>query len=276
MVNILCVCKMNQARSILSEAIVKKFMPQANTYSAGIHAISDATPLNFVILNGQKWGLNIPRKFSQNLRLFELDKFDYILVAEDHMKSYFTNAGIKVYSYQDFCSFTDFIPIDPAGLAAEDAELELSKVFAATYKFVKHLKQDKRKEIRLVIPRQELNIKNALDFAVELSQRTGSVLIDADLRNSFRLDFERANFNWMRIDETFISREIPTGSAVYLDLSSNIPEFEIANGAYFAKILKLAYLNEITILSPPIYTNSKKLPDSILLSAIADEIYSLG
>lgn len=269
--NILCICKMNQARSVFSASIVKKFMPDSNVSSAGVDAIPGSPTLKIVLETGLKWGLPIENTLSKSIGQVDFRGIDRVLVAEKEMKSVLGFTEILVDSYESYCLNPVLIPNDPAGLAPEDSIIELAKVFAATYRFIRKLKSLSNTGVRLIIPRNESDITSAIEFACSESLRINSILIDGDLRNSYRSDFKKIGWQWNKLSpgDEF---DLTPRCVFYIEPQNLIPEFEIVSGQYFDILGKVSLNREILIVSPPIFAYTRKLPDAILLSAIADEI----
>lgn len=268
-VRILSVCKMNQARSIFSHALLHKLDEKLDIRSAGIFAKSGADVLSSVDMTSQQWGLQLPKKSSTNINELEQNDFEYALVAEEWMKDEVRKYAQNIYSYEDFAPNESFIPNDPDGLSLVRTEVELAKVFFCTKQFFNVVAGVSGIDVTAVVPFHENLIPKALELSVQLAREEGRLLVDADIRFPNKADLARYAYN-----------PIENGAAA-IDIKSQylgISESHENPGNYYLSenYLKIfesdIYPKRKVIITPPINTLSGMLYDPFLASAPSSEV----
>ncbi len=80
--NILILCTGNSGRSQMSEYIIKRLMPQAKVYSAGVEPAKKVNPLTVQVM--EEAGYDLSEAFPKHTDIFVEMSFDYVITVCDH------------------------------------------------------------------------------------------------------------------------------------------------------------------------------------------------
>jgi protein-tyrosine-phosphatase len=136
------VCRYNQARSVISSAVLARYFPGAKILSAGVNAV-DASPIPESILEiASNWGINLPylTSISTSSVVQDLQEADLIVVAENEFIPILTEMGIsdtKIKSMQDEIFAHAFIPFDPIDHHDNVVSVEIAKAVMTTLQHVR-------------------------------------------------------------------------------------------------------------------------------------------
>lgn len=161
------VCRFNQARSIISGAILRNLFPQLHVITSGFEAPSGSSIPQSIIQIANFWGLERYDRTSRRLDFDELiTKSAYVLAADelvlDHMSVYDSKLAISKMS--DFADDKVLIPIDPTGLDIEGIAAELAKAAVLTLRWAHSLLQTQLNVESILIRTQsgEVDVKTII------------------------------------------------------------------------------------------------------------------
>ncbi len=80
--NILILCTGNSGRSQMSEYIIKRILPQAKVYSAGVEPAKKVNPLTVQVM--EEAGYDLSEAFPKHTDIFVEMSFDYVITVCDH------------------------------------------------------------------------------------------------------------------------------------------------------------------------------------------------
>lgn len=131
------ICRLNQARSIISSAVIRKIYPELEVFSSGILAQSMA-PIPQVILDiAERWGLAKLDHLSTNFSLGEVVRDeDLLLCADSSIYLHLSNLGVpgKLIDVSALALDAQLVPTDPVQMSAFATEIELAKMSIAVLK----------------------------------------------------------------------------------------------------------------------------------------------
>lgn len=126
---ILIVCKLNQARSIIIGAALRKLFPRVDVRTAGIDAINEMPIPGITAQVCREWRLTNYDALSVNVDDVGISDFDWILAVDEYvfnkLRSY--NLGGRLQSLSYFASDDLMLPQDPTNLDYNSFKLEVAK-----------------------------------------------------------------------------------------------------------------------------------------------------
>ena len=268
---ILTVCRMNQARSVFSKAVLDSLIPGIEVFSAGVEVTDHVPPMPLTKLISHRWGLEIPNSHSTNVKEFATSHFDLVLVAENWMKSEISCGYSQILSYEDIAIMSEFLPCDPELLEKSGFEIELAKVFWVSMRALSNSSNFVNSQITAVIPEHESLIGKSLEFATHFARSTGAFLVDAEVRTSYITDLGRLNLKPYQFTPT---EEDLYDSEKFITFQIN----EQNSGRYFLfsdfyrTLSGLSRMRPLVMVTAPIFSFDGPLYDSFFASAIADDI----
>ena len=272
---ILTVCKMNQARSAFAQAIIAKTHPGVDISACGVDAVEGVRYLPEVVDVAHGWGIDMDSGFSRKLSSSVVSEFDLVICAEAHMVQEVLNCGYQgeIYSYEEIIADISFMPKDPAGLQGRLLETELAKVaWIHLSGLRKLLKSSQGHPVTAVIPESDGLLDTALDFAVAECARVNGLLVDADLRAPIARELRARKINVQRL---IPGNEFAGGNAYSAISESLWPEKSFLDPAWPALIEGYAQDQPVVMITSPQFVPSGPLPDSYLASVPATEVIVL-
>lgn len=278
---IVTVCRMNQARSPLAEAVLKKNFPEHDFYSTGVTAISGTPLLKEVIKVANEWGLDNLKKQSESLIQIKekLLNSDCVIVAENGHAQIIRDFGYKgkILSCESLLPDYMFTPRDPEGMPIDKARRELGKVAGLSLRAVLNvLNLHSKNKILSVTPNGSSDVPLALETAHLESIERGAVLLDADLRAPLeKSDIENAGLSpvYFDIDEMleFGIPSIGMNQILVHCRELDAPEKLYLSSKWRKFLDKCTEETELVMLTAPRYAKTRSLPDSFIVAALADE-----
>ncbi len=198
-------CRFNQARSIISSAVLRNLYPEATVISGGIQAGAGSPIPSSVAAIANVWGL---KEFDRSSALVNHnwieDKKPMVLVADalvmEEISRSVTPGQLSMLA--DFADHPFLVPIDPTGLEIDDLALELSKVVVLTLRWaLKQSRTNVQVSSHLVFSKEsstnELGANDLADY---------EVLIDSNIsrpqKKSWYSDREIIHFNPRNLNQT--------------------------------------------------------------------------
>ncbi|MEI6648424.1 MAG: hypothetical protein WCO08_02160 [Actinomycetes bacterium] len=271
---VLTICKMNQARSALAEAVIRRFLPNLEISSAGVQAVSNTPYLTSVVQLSRKWGVAIAEGGSKTLDLsLELIEADLVICAEAWMKDdpRIQAADRQVVSYEDFASDSSFMPFDPETMTGRTLETELAKVAWVNLRAVRELWSGFfQHEIVVVIPETEFQTESAIAFARERAADTSGLIIDADVRSPIPGEFRRSGLSVgpISLAEGAHSFEVLSGI-----VEKSQPEAFLLSMDWRDLLADLCVDRPLYLVTAPQIIPTGPLPDAYLAAIWASEIH---
>ena len=129
------VCRQNQARSIITSAILRKLLPDIQIFSSGIEA-KTGSPIPIHISDiAERWGLESIDRLSTNFLDSNPAFADDLVICAD--KSIYSHLAklidtSQLLNAQDFALAKFLIPKDPVGMSLYATETELAKLIVTS------------------------------------------------------------------------------------------------------------------------------------------------
>jgi protein-tyrosine-phosphatase len=267
------VCRMNQARSALGEALIRRDFPEVDVISAGVFA-QDGTPyLPEVVAVARKWGISIEQGFSNSFKNNQaLLESDFVICAEESMLPLISQHGYrgKLVSYEEIVPDPSFMPVDPAGLRGRFLETELAKVVFINHWAVRTVAGNKSEyEVLALIPENELNTRAAIETALFVHESSGALIVDADLRAPLFREFGEKDLRVGNLTD-FQNHQNYDLLSCFIDQEG--PEAKFFEKEWKEMIATVANSRPIVFVTAPQIIESGPLPDSYLASLRATRI----
>ena len=278
---VVTVCRMNQARSPLAEAVLKNNFPEHDFISTGVEAISGTPILSEVQIVAKEWGLNEMKSKSSSMSdvLPDILEADLIIVAEEVHKQAIRDFGYKgdLVSCDSLLPDHMFAPRDPEGMALDKARRELGKIAGLTLRvMLGKLGLHSANKIISVTPNGSSDVPLAVQNAQLESSNRGAILIDADLRaplDAYELD--ELGLTPVHFDiETIFRNGIPELKSNEIMVHSRElinPERLYLSPTWRHFIYLCSAQKELVLITSPRYAKTRSLPDSYIVAALADE-----
>ena len=182
------VCRYNQARSVISSAVLSRYFPDAKILSAGIDAVDGSPIPESIIEIANNWGIKLPylTSISASAAVADLQEADFIVVAENEFIPILTELGIsdqKVKSMQDEIFAHAFIPFDPVDHHDNVVSVEIAKAVMTTLQQVRSNGFFPFKnEVEVFIPSSFEDFENGIKRMWDYAQEKNANLLFADFR----------------------------------------------------------------------------------------------
>lgn len=182
------VCRYNQARSVISSAVLSRYFPDAKILSAGIDAVDGSPIPESIIEIANNWGIELPylTSISASAAVADLQEADFIVVAENEFIPILTELGIsdqKVKSMQDEIFAHAFIPFDPVDHHDNAVSVEIAKAVMTTLQQVRSNGFFPFKnEVEVFIPSSFEDFENGIKHMWDYAQEKNANLLFADFR----------------------------------------------------------------------------------------------
>ena len=272
-VNVLTVCRMNQARSAFAQAVVSKFYPDIQVKSAGIKANDGIAYLPNVVSIAQRWGIEISSGMSRSINsIDEFELEDLVICAEQWIAAELEliRPGSSLVSYESIIPDQSFMPIDPERLQGRYLETELAKVAWINIRAVgEFLKIKVNNQITAVIPETELDIESAVDWVSQKKLVGNAVVIDANLRSPYARDFRKRGLTVVDFSDLDQVDEFQVYSSV---VEQSEPERSLLSEEWRTLFNSIGVGRPVFLLTSPQSTEGGPLPDAYLAAIPAGKI----
>ena len=275
------VCRMNQARSPLAEAVLKANFPEHEFFSTGVAAVSGTPVLKEVIKVAEEWGFDNLKVKSHSMSQLKDDLLnaDCVIVAEDTQAQMIRDFGFKghLVSCESVLPDYMFTPRDPEGMQLDKARRELGKVAGLSLRVVLEiLGMHSKNKIISVTPNGSSDVPLALETAHLEAKNRNALLLDADLRAPLEMeDLINAGLSPIYFDlDQVLENGIPAVSTDEILVHSRElarPERLYLSPKWRNFLEICAEKSELVMLTAPRYAKIRSLPDSFIVAALADE-----
>ena len=275
------VCRMNQARSPLAEAVLKLNFPEHEFFSTGVTAVSGTPILKEVAKVGAEWGLNNLKESSESMLQLkdQLLSADCVIVAEDEHAKVIKDFGFKgeIVSCESVLPDYMYTPKDPEGMPIDKARRELGKVAGLSLRVtLNFLGMHSPNKILAVTPNGSSDVPTALEAAHLEAKNRNALLLDADFRAPLEIeDLESAGLVPIYFDiNQFLEAELPKlneNEILVHERELDKPEKLYLSPKWRQFLDKCTEHNELIMLTAPRYAKTRSLPDSFIVAALADE-----
>jgi protein-tyrosine-phosphatase len=133
---ILVVCRLNQARSIIISAFIRKHFPEAEVESAGVQAISGEAIPKLIEDIAETWNLTIVESYSRNIRHLQNEEpWDLVICSDNNVAHQVEVLGVQSRHMVYLAEYADhpaLVVNDPVGMTFDATKIELSKALTLT------------------------------------------------------------------------------------------------------------------------------------------------
>ena len=148
---ILVACRLNQARSIIAAAFLRKHLPTAEIYSAGVQAVTGSIIPEVIYQIAQEWGLHIQEESCLNARDVEdISGWDLIICSDNEVALELEILGFATKNLVYLAEYADFpalVPRDPVGMNYLKTQVELAKVLLLVSRAIRVLENQVHSEV---------------------------------------------------------------------------------------------------------------------------------
>jgi protein-tyrosine-phosphatase len=275
---IITVCKYNQARSITSAAVLRRFFPDNEVLSAGIQA-DPFQPIPSSILEIlDEWEVSeLDQRSTKVIDLPPLTDTDLVLCADAEVKSklieqlHISNVGnYKIYTLEEFSRSALEIPVDPVSMDASDTKTQLARATVLSVRAVRQVFGIEQPITLSLFPQDKVEHVQSQKKLLDVIQKDQGVIIDSGFSIPNPLlwqansAFVPVNLNRLEVDPS-----TPSGiliSKFEIDRSPRI----LLSKKYLQWLEALAVRQKIYLLTQP----QSELPRARTHEAILSLIHS--
>jgi protein-tyrosine-phosphatase len=275
---IITVCKYNQARSITSAAVLRRFFPDNEVLSAGIQA-DPFQPIPSSILEIlDEWEVSeFDERSTKVIDLPPLTETDLVLCADAEVKSKLIEqlnisniSNYKIHILEEFSHSSLEIPVDPVSMDASDTKTQLARAIILSVRAVRQVFGIDQPITSSLFPQDKVEHLQSQKKLLEAIQRDQGVIIDSGFSipnpllwqaNSAFMPF---NLNRLEVDPS-----APSGiliSKFEIDRSARI----LLSKRYLQWLEELAVRQRIYLLAQP----QSELPRARTHEAILSLLHS--
>lgn len=277
---IVTVCRMNQARSPFAQAVLQRNFPEDIVRSSGVAAVNGTPILNSVLAISKTWKVPILKEGSTSIDSDReaILEADLVITAEKSHSESIRQLGFSgsLRSFEEIFEDLDFIPVDPEGLAFDDMSRELGKVGALTLRAAIEAKGFAHAfPITSYIPHGVSDLSMALARAQFERVAQNAILIDGDLRapnhDGFaELGLEAVPFEIKNLSEVQ-ANQIKSNQVLTHRVQLDYPEAIYLSPEWRQFIGRCANVAPVVMITAPRHSQMRRLPDSYLASYMSDE-----
>ena len=276
---IITVCKYNQARSITSAAVLRRFFPDHDVLSAGIQA-DPFQPIPSSILGIlEQWEVSeFDERSTRVTDLPTLTESDLVLCADAEVKSKLIEqlniSDVGIYSIrilEEFSHSALEVPVDPVSMDESDTKVQLARAIVLSIRAARQELGIAQPITSSLFPTDKVEHVQAQKKLLEVIHNDQGVIIDSGFSIPNPLLWQADNFNFVPFNPTRLEVD-PTAPSGIL-----ISKFEIDRSAriflskkYLDWLEALAAQQEIYLLTQP----QSELPRNRLHEAILSLIHS--
>jgi len=275
---IITVCKYNQARSITSAAVLRRFFPDNEVLSAGIQA-DPFQPIPSSILEIlDEWEVSeFDQRSTKVIDLPPLTDTDLVLCADAEVKSklieqlHISNvSNYKIYTLEEFSRSALEIPVDPVSMDASDTKTQLARATVLSVRAVRQVFGIEQPITLSLFPQDKVEHVQSQKKLLDVIQKDQGVIIDSGFSIPNPLlwqansAFVPVNLNRLEVDPS-----TPSGiliSKFEIDRSPRI----LLSKKYLQWLEALAVRQKIYLLTQP----QSELPRARTHEAILSLIHS--
>jgi len=275
---IITVCKYNQARSITSAAVLRRFFPDNEVLSAGIQA-DPFQPIPSSILEIlDEWEVSeFDQRSTKVIDLPPLTDTDLVLCADAEVKSklieqlHISNvSNYKIYTLEEFSHSSLEIPVDPVSMDASDTKTQLARATVLSVRAVRQVFGIEQPITLSLFPQDKVEHVQSQKKLLDVIQKDQGVIIDSGFSIPNPLlwqansAFVPVNLNRLEVDPS-----TPSGiliSKFEIDRSPRI----LLSKKYLQWLEALAVRQKIYLLTQP----QSELPRARTHEAILSLIHS--
>ena len=184
---IITVCKYNQARSITSAAVLRRFFPDNEILSAGIQA-DPFQPIPSSILEIlDEWEVSeFDERSTKVIDLPPLTETDLVLCADAEVKSKLIEqlnisniSDYKIHTLEEFSHSSLEIPVDPVSMDASDTKTQLARAIILSVRAVRQVFGIDQPITSSLFPQDKAEHLQSQKKLLEAIQRDQGVIIDS-------------------------------------------------------------------------------------------------
>ena len=276
---IITVCKYNQARSITSAAVLRRFFPDHDVLSAGIQA-DPFQPIPSSILEIlEQWEVSeFDERSTRVTDLPTLIESDLVLCADAEVKSKLIEqlniSDVGIYNIrilEEFSHSALEVPVDPVSMDESDTKVQLARAIVLSIRAARQELGIGQPVTSSLFPTDRVEHVQAQKKLLEVIHNDQGVIIDSGFSIPNPLLWQANNFNFLPLNPNRLEVDptAPIGiliSKFEIDLSARI----FLSKKYLHWLEALAAQQKIYLLTQP----QSELPRNRLHEAILSLIHS--
>ena len=275
---IITVCKYNQARSITSAAVLRRFFPDNEVLSAGIQA-DPFQPIPSSILEIlDEWEVSeFDQRSTKVIDLPPLTDTDFVLCADAEVKSklieqlHISNvSNYKIYTLEEFSRSALEIPVDPVSMDSSDTKTQLARATVLSVRAVRQVFGIEQPITLSLFPQDKVEHVQSQKKLLDVIQKDQGVIIDSGFSIPNPLLWQ-ANSAFVPVNLNRLEVDLSTPSGILIskfetDRSPRI----LLSKKYLQWLEALAVRQKIYLLTQP----QSELPRARTHEAILSLIHS--
>ena len=276
---IITVCKYNQARSITSAAILRRFFPDYEILSAGIQA-NPIEPIPSSILQIlDEWEITeFDERSTKVVDLPTLSKTDLVLCADVEVKEKLIEqlriGSVEDYSIrilEDFSHSALEVPVDPVSMDESDTKVQLARAIVLSIRAARQELGIAQPITSSLFPTDKVEHLQAQKKLLEEIHNDQGAIIDSGFSIPNPLLWQANNFNFLPLNPNRLEVDLTAPSGIL------ISKFEIDRSARIFLSKKYLHWLEALTAQQKIYLLTQpqsELPRNRLHEAILSLIHS--
>lgn len=282
------VCRLNQARSLLSEHWLSRMYPKLEVSSYGIEADSRIPIPKSVREIASKWGFDLACAVSKNFNACPSNEFTETLLifAEEEFLHSFRSKNrecLKSLPFQALSIDKDLVAIDPVGLDKSDEtslEVEIAKALLCTSIAYHRASETSAPLSRIFFPNDDSALSKTLNLAQEL-RPDKAIILDLDFHFNAYSKFENSltKVEWDGTYADMTKSVIPalksSASSKYLihpNRENFNPEGLILSREFLDSIKALTDVFQVIAICGPLKVNARLQVATILSLALSTHL----
>jgi protein-tyrosine-phosphatase len=281
--NVEVICRLNQARSIVSEIYIEKVFEMVSANSSGVCAEENRTFPNHTLRLLEESGLSLKKKSPERSsnRINRIQNADILIFSETYMRE---SIGSYVHDHQRTITLTECSdsPMlksqDPALFGYHAFKNEVIKNVAQSVSEVQRILYPKTEHaLRVIVPKFESSESSAYRLALDLNSESRGLLISLNyrspaIRSMIPFDVRtRSLLNFLNVRNDKGMNDI---SKTMVMQNHEVPDFRdlILSQSYRNAVRLMLSRVPVTVFTEPANVHDRSNSNASISSIYADEI----
>ena len=266
------VCRANEVRSRIVEAIIRRDHPYVDTRSYGTSIAKNGILDSNLLTLSSAWGLELqthnPRCFKSDLDF--LRSADLVIAADLKVYDQIKHLNLNTVNLTNFAIDPVHIPIDPVGLSLNGLLENISKTIHCTFRLLDKAfpPLPKQFNITVTLPRSEDSIISSISDSFFVDARLRKLDSSDRLVRNSTYEFQESEL----FDGSLIASVDKNISSYKAKFDFSQPEMTLISKQWAEFLRKLASLGPLTVLTEPLMARDTRLWRPYITSYVADTL----
>ena len=267
------VCRANEVRSRIVEAVILRDQPSVDTRSYGTSIVENRILDSNLLTLSSAWGLELkthnPRSFKSDLDF--LRSADLVIAADLKVYDQINHLNLNTVNLINFAVDSVHIPIDPVELSLNGLLENISKTIHCTFRLLDKTFPSLPKQFNITVklPRSEDSIISIKSDAYFVDARLRKLDSNDRLVRNSTYEFKESEL----FDGSLIASVDKNISSYKAKFDFSQPEMALVSKQWAEFLCKVNSIGPLTVLTEPLMARGARLWRPYIASYVADTIH---